>query len=92
MKFSHDIAFVGSLYTEKNPYARFSDPGTYLHGPLLPKNPHVCDYLLREAKVVMVPGIAYNEAECCVRASLATGTADLKRAAAAVKKALNGAC
>lgn len=52
----------------------------------------VCDYLLREAKVVMVPGIAYNEAECCVRASLATGTADLKRAAAAVKKALNGAC
>lgn len=40
----------------------------------------------------MVPGIAYNEAECCVRASLATGTADLKRAAAAVKKALNGAC
>ncbi len=23
--------------------------GTYLHGPLLPKNPHVCDYLLTEA-------------------------------------------
>lgn len=23
--------------------------GTYLHGPLLPKNPHVCDYLLRNA-------------------------------------------
>ena len=23
--------------------------GTYLHGPLLPKNPHVCDYLLRRA-------------------------------------------
>ena len=23
--------------------------GTYLHGPLLPKNPHVCDYLLRHA-------------------------------------------
>ena len=23
--------------------------GTYLHGPLLPKNPHVCDYLLQKA-------------------------------------------
>ena len=23
--------------------------GTYLHGPLLPKNPHVCDYLLQTA-------------------------------------------
>lgn len=23
--------------------------GTYLHGPLLPKNPHVCDYLLKNA-------------------------------------------
>ena len=20
--------------------------GTYLHGPLLPKNPHICDYLI----------------------------------------------
>lgn len=23
--------------------------GTYLHGPLLPKNPHVCDLLLSRA-------------------------------------------
>ena len=23
--------------------------GTYLHGPLLPKNPHLCDYLLQTA-------------------------------------------
>ena len=23
--------------------------GTYLHGPLLPKNPQVCDLLLRQA-------------------------------------------
>ena len=23
--------------------------GTYLHGPLLPKNPHVCDYILKNA-------------------------------------------
>ena len=25
--------------------------GTYLHGPLLPKNPHVCDYLLEKALI-----------------------------------------
>ena len=24
---------------------------TYLHGPLLPKNPHVCDYLLEKALI-----------------------------------------
>ena len=23
--------------------------GTYIHGPLLPKNPHVCDLLLKRA-------------------------------------------
>ena len=23
--------------------------GTYLHGPLLPKNPHICDYLIKNA-------------------------------------------
>ncbi len=23
--------------------------GTYLHGPLLPKNPQVCDYLIKKA-------------------------------------------
>lgn len=23
--------------------------GTYLHGPLLPKNPHLCDYILKKA-------------------------------------------
>ena len=23
--------------------------GTYLHGPLLPKNPQICDYLIRKA-------------------------------------------
>ena len=23
--------------------------GTYLHGPLLPKNPHICDYLISNA-------------------------------------------
>ena len=23
--------------------------GTYLHGPLLPKNPHLCDYIIKKA-------------------------------------------
>ena len=23
--------------------------GTYLHGPLLPKNPQICDYLIQKA-------------------------------------------
>ena len=23
--------------------------GTYLHGPLLPRNPHICDHLLKQA-------------------------------------------
>lgn len=32
--------------------------GTYLHGPLLPKNPHVCDLLLRSAL-----GRRYGESE-----------------------------
>ena len=48
----------------------------------------LCDYLLQRAGVVMVPGIAYHEKEQCVRASLATKTEDLERAAAAIRTAL----
>lgn len=33
-KFAHDIAFVGSLYTEKCPYDKLSDPPDYLAGYL----------------------------------------------------------
>ena len=33
-RFSHALSFVGSLYTEKNPYQRFSAKGTYLEGYL----------------------------------------------------------
>ena len=36
--------------------------GTYLHGPLLPKNPQVCDYLIERAlerkykeKIILAP-------------------------------------
>ena len=36
-----DSGYEGVVY--KNVIA------TYLHGPLLPKNPHVCDYLLERA-------------------------------------------
>ena len=38
---TEDSGFEGIMY--KNLI------GTYLHGPLLPKNPHVCDYLLTQA-------------------------------------------
>lgn len=30
--------------------------GTYLHGPLLPKNPHLCDYILQSAIDRINPG------------------------------------
>lgn len=30
--------------------------GTYLHGPLLPKNPHLCDYILQKALERKYPG------------------------------------
>lgn len=33
-KFSHPLSFVGSLYTEKNPYQRLRAKGTYLEGYL----------------------------------------------------------
>ena len=33
---------------------------TYLHGPLLPKNPQVCDYLLEKANVLGTPGSGFG--------------------------------
>lgn len=33
-KFAHPLAFVGSLYTEKNPYSRFRAEDSYLNGYL----------------------------------------------------------
>lgn len=33
-RFSHDVAFVGSLYSEKNPYSRLKDAPAYLTGYL----------------------------------------------------------
>lgn len=40
----------GNNGADKTEGARFNNVfGTYLHGPLLPKNPHFCDYLLQLA-------------------------------------------
>ena len=38
--------------------------GTYLHGPLLPKNPHLCDLLIRRALTRKYGETAASEAMC----------------------------
>ena len=40
----------------------------------------VCDYILKEAKVVGVPGSAYGTDDSCVRFSFASSEEDLKQA------------
>ncbi|MGO5051252.1 type 1 glutamine amidotransferase [Lachnospiraceae bacterium LCP25S3_G4] len=35
--------------------------GTYAHGPLLPKNPLLCDYILKTALQRKYPGISFDE-------------------------------
>ncbi len=86
--------FVGGLnaidgvecsYPEGAFYAwvKFDIPGLDSEG--------VCDYILREAKVVGVPGAAYGTDDSCVRFSFASSEEDLRRAveriAAAMAKA-----
>jgi aminotransferase len=47
------------------------------------------EYLLNEAKIVAVPGIAYGEENvCCLHLSFATATADLEAAADRIKAAI----
>lgn len=47
------------------------------------------EYLLNEAKIVAVPGVAYGENDvCCLRFSFATATADLEAAADRIKSAI----
>ena len=47
------------------------------------------EYLLNEAKIVAVPGIAYGENNCCcLRLSFATATEDLRKAADRIKAAI----
>lgn len=49
----------------------------------------VCDYILKNAKVVGVPGVAYGTDESCVRFSFATAEEDLKRALIQIKEAMS---
>lgn len=47
------------------------------------------EYLLNEAKIVAVPGVAYGENDiCCLRFSFATATEDLRTAAIRMKDAI----
>lgn len=49
----------------------------------------VCDYILKNAKVVGVPGVAYGTDDSCVRFSFATAEEDLKRALVQIKAAMS---
>ena len=53
-------------------WVKFDIPGLDSEG--------VCDYILKEAKVVGVPGIAYGTDDSCVRFSFASSEEDLKQA------------
>ena len=75
--------FVGGLnaidgvqcsYPEGAFYAwvKFDIPGLDSEG--------VCDYILKEARVVGVPGVAYGTDDSCVRFSFASSEEDLKQA------------
>ena len=48
----------------------------------------VCDYILKEAKVVGVPGVAYGTDDSCVRFSFATAEEDLERALVQIRAAM----
>lgn len=48
----------------------------------------VCDYILKEAKVVGVPGVAYGTDDSCVRFSFATAEEDLERALVQIRAAV----
>ena len=48
----------------------------------------ICDYILKEARVVGVPGVAYGTDEPCVRFSFAASTEDLKTAAERIAVAM----
>lgn len=49
----------------------------------------ICDYILKEAKVVGVPGIGYGATNCCLRFSFATAEEELVIAAERIKKAMD---
>lgn len=47
-----------------------------------------CDYILKTAKVVGVPGNSYGTDDCCVRFSFATAEEDLKKALVRIEEAM----
>lgn len=49
----------------------------------------ICDYILKNARVVGVPGVAYGTDEPCVRFSFATSREELEIAAERIKEAMN---
>ena len=49
----------------------------------------VCDYILKNAKVVGVPGVAYGTDDSCVRFSFAASEEDLKRALTQIRAAMS---
>lgn len=61
-------------------WAKFHLPGLDSEG--------VCDYLLKEALVVGVPGDAFGGEEVCVRFCFAASETDLKRAVEQIRKAV----
>lgn len=61
-------------------WVRFDVPGM--------DSEEVCSYILENAKVVGVPGVAYGTDECCVRFSFATSDEDLAEAARRIRIAM----
>jgi aspartate aminotransferase len=49
---------------------------------------HICDYILKNARVVGVPGIAYGTDEPCVRFSFAASREELETAVARIAAAM----
>lgn len=62
-------------------WVKFDIPGMDSEG--------VCDYILKNAKVVGVPGVAYGTDDSCVRFSFAASEEDLKRALTQIRAAMS---
>lgn len=62
-------------------WVKFDIPGLDSEG--------VCEFILKNAKVVGVPGVAYGTDDSCVRFSFATAEEDLKRALVQIKAAMS---
>lgn len=79
----NEIEGVTCSYPEGAFYAwvHFDIPGMDSEG--------VCDYILNEAKVVGVPGVAYGTDDSCVRFSFASSEEDLKQSVERIKAVMS---